>query len=162
MYERFLAPMAEKQITLMEVGIQYGGSMLLWQDYLPAAKCIFLDNIDSVHGNIYQKLNNKRCKLLFQDAYTADSVKEVKKLAPLGLDIAIDDGPHTLDSQCLFLALYLPLLTEGGVAIVEDVQDVSWFDALEQQVPEGYVYERIDLRSVKGRYDDLVFAVTKQ
>ena len=162
MYERFLAPMAEKQITLMEVGIQYGGSMLLWQDYLPAAKCIFLDNIDSVHSNIYQKLNNKRCKLLFQDAYTVDSVKQVKKLAPLGLDIAIDDGPHTLDSQCLFLALYLPLLTEGGVAIVEDVQDVSWFDALEQQVPEGYVYERIDLRSVKGRYDDLVFAVTRQ
>jgi hypothetical protein len=58
--------------------------------------------------------------------------------------------------------LYLPLLTEGGVAIVEDVQDVSWFDSLEQQVPEGYVYERIDLRSVKGRYDDLVFAVTRQ
>jgi len=35
LYERLLAPFVDKAITLVEIGIQYGGSMLLWQDYLP-------------------------------------------------------------------------------------------------------------------------------
>jgi hypothetical protein len=57
--------------------------------------------------------------------------------------------------------LYLPLLAKGGMAIIEDVQSTDWFSVLEQQVPQDFAFETIDLRNVKGRYDDLVFAVTK-
>jgi hypothetical protein len=86
----------------------------------------------------------------------------VKKLAPGGIDFIIDDGPHTLESQCKFLSLYLPLLAEGGMAVIEDVQSTDWFATLEQHVSKSYAFETIDLRGIKGRYDDLVFAVTKQ
>ena len=48
------------------------------------------------------------------------------------------------------------------MAVIEDVQSTDWFAALEQHVPEDYALETIDLRGIKGRYDDLVFAVTKQ
>jgi hypothetical protein len=54
------------------------------------------------------------------------------------------------------------LLAKGGMAVIEDVQSTDWFATLEQHVPKKYAFETIDLRSVKGRYDDLVFAVTKQ
>jgi hypothetical protein len=47
------------------------------------------------------------------------------------------------------------------MAIIEDVQSTDWFSVLEQQVPQDFAFETIDLRNVKGRYDDLVFAVTK-
>ena len=60
-----------------------------------------------------------------------------------------------------FLSLYLPLLTEGGMAVIEDVQSPDWFNTLKQHVPEEFTFEEIDLRGIKGRYDDLVFAVTK-
>ena len=162
MYERFLAPLIDKPATIAEVGIQYGGSMLLWQDYLPKANFIYLDNIDAVHSKIYDSLDLKRSTIFFEDAYTQEAAAKVKKLARKGIDLIIDDGPHTLESQCQFLSLYLPLLAKGGVAIIEDVQSTDWFAVLEQHVPEGYVFEIIDLRGVKGRYDDLVFAVTKQ
>jgi cephalosporin hydroxylase len=162
MYEQFLAPLTDRSAVVAEIGIQYGGSMLLWQDYLPRAKFIYLDNVDIVHQKVYDNLDLKRSTILFEDAYTEEAAAKVKKLEPEGIDFIIDDGPHTLDSQCKFLALYLPLLAEGGMAVIEDVQSTDWFAPLERQVPESYAFEIIDLRGIKGRYDDLVFAVTKQ
>jgi cephalosporin hydroxylase len=162
MYEHFLAPLIDKPAVVAEVGIQYGGSMLLWQDYLPKAKFIYLDNVDIVHPKIYDNLDLKRSTILFQDAYTEAAAAKVKILAPEGIDLIIDDGPHTLESQCQFLSLYLPLLNKNGVAIIEDVQSTDWFSSLEQYVPKGFTVEAIDLREVKGRYDDLVFTVVKE
>jgi cephalosporin hydroxylase len=162
MYEQFLAPLIDRSVVVAEVGIQYGGSMLLWQDYLPRAKFIYLDNVDAVHAKVYDNLDLKRSKILFEDAYTQEAAAKVKKLAPEGIDFIIDDGPHTLESQCQFLSLYLPLLAEGGMAVIEDVQSTDWFVSLAMRVPDGFVIETIDLRDTKGRYDDLVFAVTKQ
>jgi cephalosporin hydroxylase len=162
MYERFLAPLIDRPSVVAEIGIQYGGSMLLWQDYLPRARFIYLDNVDIVHAKVYSNLDLKRSRILFEDAYTQQAAAKIKKLEPKGIDFIIDDGPHTLESQCKFLTLYLPLLADGGMAVIEDVQSTDWFEALEQHVPKGYAFEIIDLRSVKGRYDDLVFAVTKQ
>jgi hypothetical protein len=69
-----------------------------------------------------------------------------------------------LQSQKDFLRLYLPLLNKGGVAVIEDVQDVQWFAALEAEVQKAegeFVSEQVDLRSIKGRYDDLVFVVKR-
>ena len=162
MYEQFLAPLIDRSVVVAEVGIQYGGSMLLWQDYLPRAKFIYLDNVDAVHAKVYDNLDLKRSKILFEDAYTQEAAAKVRKLAPEGIDFIIDDGPHTLESQCQFLSLYLPLLAEGGMAVIEDVQSTDWFVSLAMHVPDGFVIEAIDLRDTKGRYDDLVFAVTKQ
>ena len=160
-YEQYLSPLIDKPATIAEVGIQYGGSMLLWQDYLPKANFIYLDNVDAIHPKIREHLDLGRSRLIFEDAYTEEAAAKVKKLAPKGIDFIIDDGPHTLESQCKFLSLYLPLLAEGGMAIIEDVQSTDWFDVLGQQVPASFTFETIDLRNIKGRYDDLVFAVTR-
>jgi cephalosporin hydroxylase len=168
LYERLLAPFIDKAITLVEIGIQYGGSMLLWQDYLPRAEFIFVDNVNSISLRILEHLDPDRASILFQDAYNeagADDVDYLAESGPSGgIDFIIDDGPHTLQSQEDFLRLYLPLLNKGGVAVIEDVQDVQWFAALEAAVQktEGeFASEQVDLRSIKGRYDDLVFVVKR-
>jgi hypothetical protein len=63
-----------------------------------------------------------------------------------------------------FIHLYLPLLKEDGLLIIEDVQDWAWIEELKQEVPESlkHCIEVYDLRSNKGRYDDIVFTVQKQ
>ena len=168
LYERLLAPFVDKAITLVEIGIQYGGSMLLWQDYLPRAEFIFVDNVNSISPKILEHLDPDRASILFQDAYNEIEAYDVDYLAKSGpsggIDFIIDDGPHTLQSQEDFLRLYLPLLNKGGVAVIEDVQDVQWFAALEAEVQKAegeFVSEQVDLRSIKGRYDDLVFVVKR-
>jgi hypothetical protein len=160
-YEQLLSPLKGKNATVLEVGVQLGGSLLLWHDFLPDSVVIGLDNKDAIDPSIMPRMDPLRCAVLFMDAYDNDTISKVKQLAPNGIDFAIDDGPHSLASQQRFLELYLPLLNDGGIAVIEDIQDYSWFDSLTPLVGEEFTYEIIDLRGAKGRYDDLMLVVYK-
>ena len=152
LYEQLLAPFIDKAITLVEIGIQYGGSMLLWQDYLLKAHFVFVDNVDSIHPKILEHVDQERVAILFEDGYDyrgADHVCSLAESGPSGgIDFIIDDGPHTLQSQIDFLQLYLPWLNKGGVALIEDVQDAQWFASLEAEAEKAggeFTFEQVDL-----------------
>jgi len=160
-YEKLLSPLKDKKATILEVGVQLGGSLLLWHDFLPQSVVIGVDNKNTIDPSIMPRMDPLRCAVLFMDAYANDTVSKVQQLAINGIDFAIDDGPHSLESQKRFLELYLPLLNEGGIAVIEDIQDYGWFEELIPLVSDQYVYEIVDLRGVKGRYDDLMLVVKK-
>ena len=161
-YEHFLLPLRDKEVTLMEVGVQYGGSMLLWHDLLPKANFVFLDIKDVVHPSIFEKMDKNRYTFSVRDAYTQESADYAREVMPQGFDVIIDDGPHTLQSQMQFISLYLPLLRNQGVAIIEDIQDTNWYQYLIQNIPPGFTYTPIDRRTVKGRYDDLMLVIKNE
>ena len=78
-------------------------------------------------------------------------------------DIVVDDGPHTLESMIQFITLYLPLLKADGILVIEDVQDIAWLETLTQVTPDAFkpYIQKYDRRSVKGRYDDIMFVINK-
>ena len=41
-------------------------------------------------------------------------------------DLVVDDGPHTFESNCKCIELYSSLLSEKGILIIEDVQNIEW------------------------------------
>jgi cephalosporin hydroxylase len=141
----------------MEIGVFHGGSMLLWQDLFPESAIVGVDICNAVHSNVIERLT-ERATLTFDDAYDKNFVHQLTA-AGCSYGLIVDDGPHTLESQCDFLSLYLPLLKTGGVAVIEDIQEISWFEQLEAKIPNGYVSERVDRRSVNGRWDDLMLVV---
>ena len=75
----------------------------------------------------------------------------------------LDDGPHTLDSMVKFIKLYSQIMTEDGILIIEDVQSIDWIDILTNEVPDHLkpFIKTYDLRSIKNRYDDIVFTIDK-
>jgi spermidine synthase len=76
-------------------------------------------------------------------------------------DIVVDDGPHTIDSMVTFIKLYSQLLKEDGILVVEDVQSMDWIKTLHDATPDAlkpYI-EVYDRRTVKGRYDDILFVI---
>ena len=160
-YEQLLSPLKGKNATILEVGVQLGGSLLLWHDFLSDSVVIGLDNKDAIDPSIMPRMDPLRCAVLFMDAYDDGTISKVKQLTPNGIDFAIDDGPHSLVSQQRFLELYLPLLNKGGTAVIEDIQDYAWFESLIPLVSSEYACEIIDLRNVKGRYDDLMLIVSR-
>jgi hypothetical protein len=161
-YEFLLSRIKTKQKScILEIGVQHGGSMLLWHDFCPNAFVIGIDVMDCVHDKIKNNLKQDRHAFLIQDAYSAQTINKIKTLVLDGIDLIIDDGPHSLESQCSFLNLYLPLLSKTGVAVIEDIQELSWFKVLEDALPPGYTSERIDRRHVNGRWDDLMLVIER-
>jgi hypothetical protein len=145
---------------MIEVGIAEGGSIKLWHDYFPNATIHGCDIRDeSVMWD--QIKNNDRIKLFpSTNAYDPLFINQIKDIQ---FDFALDDGPHTLDTMIQFINMYLPLMKEDGILIIEDVQDISWLDVLSSVVPKESKnnIKTYDLRGNKNRYDDIVFVIDK-
>lgn len=145
---------------ILEIGVDKGGSIKLWHDYFPAATVYGIDIVDYIAEEAQIK-DNDRVVLLFHDAYDGDFVRT--QFQGIKLDVAIDDGPHGLDSMQSMIRLYLPLMADDGILIIEDVQTPEWFPELEGVVPPGDLQHvrKIDLRARKGQYDDLLFVIDR-
>ncbi len=81
------------------------------------------------------------------------------------LDYVIDDGPHNLQSQITAIIQYLPKLKKGGKIIIEDISYVEWEKEFIKLIEENSLnvsYKFYDLRQNKGRFDDMIFEITKK
>jgi cephalosporin hydroxylase len=153
---------------VLEIGIgptphMNGGSIRMWSLYFANAQIHTCDiiPIDHVHPCL---LNHPRIHLhTSNDAYNLKFVQSTFTSKNITFDIVIDDGPHTLDSMKDFIRLYLPLLKRDGILVIEDVQDIAWIDELRAVTPQEYLpYVHVyDRRSIKGRYDDIMFVIDK-
>jgi len=153
-YEDAFLPYREKKISLLEIGIARGDSLLLWDKYFVNNTLIFgLDNYEMISLELQK---HPKIKKLFTEAYS----EYTANMLP-AFDIIIDDGPHSLESQQKSIQLYLSKVNPGGIFIIEDIQEESSIDNLKSFVPEKLkpYCQFIDLRSIKNRKDDMMFIV---
>jgi hypothetical protein len=163
LYQRLVVSKKETAKNVLEVGIDRGGSIKLWSDYFKNATVYGLDIIDV--RTVWEGIKNNDKIILYTstDAYNTDFF--VKNFLNKGIkcDLILDDGPHTLESMKRFINLYSQIMTDDGILIIEDVQNINWIDILKQEVPDHLksFIQVYDLRKNKGRYDDIVFTIDK-
>jgi hypothetical protein len=148
--------------NVLEVGIQRGGSIKLWSDYFIAAKIFGLDIMNFNEINSHLIKDDPRV-VLYTGVNAYDPTFVTNSLSHTRYDVMIDDGPHTLESMKQFIQLYVPLMSDIGILVIEDVQDISWIRELKSCFPDNlkqYV-QVFDLRYRKNRRDDIIFAINK-
>jgi len=121
-YEKNFSRYKEKDITLVEIGVRSGASLCLWKEYFSKnSKIIGLDNLydrDNHSVPINEEwVSGENVQYLIGDAYSEEVVNKI----PNGIDILIDDGPHTFDSHVKLLELYSSKMNPDGVIVIEDV-----------------------------------------
>lgn len=121
-YEEHFLPYKDQEITLLEIGISHGSSLILWNDYFEKAYIIGADVTDMTMGSAEPY---PRIQTHFISGYEKSFVDS---LPPL--DIVVDDGPHTLENQQSCMDLYIPKIKAGGLLVIEDIKQHN-IDALE-------------------------------
>ena len=159
-YEKLFQDKKNTAKNILEIGVQSGGSIKLWNDYFVNATIYGLDII-KIRDHWPIILSESRVRLGCFDAYDSQFFND--EMINLKFDIMIDDGPHTLESMIFFIENYSKLLEDDGILVVEDVQSIEWIKYLTIAVPENLqkyisVY---DLRENKNRYDDILFVINK-
>jgi hypothetical protein len=157
-YEDYFKDFRENDISLLEIGVATGSSLRLWREYFTNAKIYGLDVFQNPeHKKIALDLIDNPLKdlsLLIRDAYNKSTADELEDM-----DLIIDDGPHTYESQILAIRYYLPKLKPGGYMFVEDIpidwdydlydddlQNHPWMVGLINEILKGYHYKILDLR----------------
>ena len=124
-YDPMLQPWVDKKITLLELGIYKGESLLLWRDYFQRGTIVGIDiklpakfqPTDRIH--LYKGSQTNRSFL----SSVANSV------APEGVDIIIDDASHFgAYSKIAFWHLFNNHLKPGGLYVIEDWGTGYWND----------------------------------
>lgn len=142
----------DQPVNLLEVGTGHGGSLIMWSDYFEHGSIFGVDVNDYTDPIIK---TYPRIKTSLRDGYTREFADSLP-----GLDIAIDDGPHTLPSFIKFIDIYLPKVKKDGVLIIEDIPDIEYTKTLAEKVP-GYNYEILDTREIANLFDNIMFVVWK-
>ncbi|UCI18504.1 class I SAM-dependent methyltransferase [Mesorhizobium sp. B2-1-8] len=117
-YDRFLGPLREKPVKLLEIGVLDGDSVRTWQDYFRNGKIVGVD-IDP--GTKAHEQDRIRIEILDQS-----KVQDLDLLVAKGpFDIIVDDGSHVWTHQILTFQKLIGTVTPGGFYIVEDL-DTSY------------------------------------
>lgn len=154
-YDALFSPMRLTTTSVLEIGVQTGGSMKLWNGYFPNAIVYGID-VD-IYQNMCRELT-PRVRLIQANAYTEECAST---FSDNSLDIVIDDGPHTLESMCDVVRLYYRALKPGGYLIIEDIQDMNWIEPIKTFADPTASWIVFDRRVVKGRYDDVLIVIQK-
>ena len=157
-YEKEFSKYQNKPINFCEIGIDTGATFLIWNEYFHKnSNLLGIDVVDHVNPK-YEEQNFNNVHYIFKNAYDVTVVNILDNF-----DIIIDDGPHTIESQIECIKLYLPKLNNGGILIIEDIQQLSYIDILTKAVPNQYKsnIEIIDFIEIDNRYDSLLFVIKK-
>jgi cephalosporin hydroxylase len=168
-YESIFDNFLEKKenISVLEIGIQYGGSIFSWHELHEGSYVIGIDiNNDNINYGLIEKMQKDRYSIIIDNAYSDNIVAQIKSKFPNGIDFIVDDGPHSIDSQIKFIEMYLPLLTGDGILVIEDIASSSYLQILENKVLEdnpnmSCIIQKVDRRHIKGRCDDLMLIIQK-
>lgn len=115
-YDDLLSKFAGKNIKMIEVGIQDGGSLKIWQEY-------FGKNSEIIGVDL-----NPECKKFEENNIKIFIGSQSDKFFWKGLfnkignvDLIIDDGGHMNDQQIITAVSCIPYINDGGMLITEDV-----------------------------------------
>jgi hypothetical protein len=111
-------------ISLLEIGIDKGDSLLMWQKYFPNADIL---GIDLREG--YEYLHEKGIKTMVLDHSNAADLEVFASENKDKFDIIIEDGSHQSKDTILTFEKLFICVKSGGYYVMEDMlcdQDPRW------------------------------------
>jgi hypothetical protein len=123
-YEHACGHLRDVPISLLEIGVNKGGSLLLWRDYFARGEIFGLDiyppaNLSDASGRIH---------VLQGDQGNAAQLDAIASTAsPSGFNIIIDDASHIgILTATTFQTLFYKHLRPGGFYAIEDWGTGYW------------------------------------
>ena len=116
MYDALFHCFRDEPITFLEIGVNKGGSIAVWEAYFPNATLLATD--------IKPKClirNTERTTVSLVDQFEPDQLRAyADEHGPF--DVVIDDGSHYSSHQILTLETLWPYMKPGGIFVIEDTE----------------------------------------
>jgi hypothetical protein len=130
-YEELIAPFRRARgVQLLEIGVFYGKSLALWCDALSSDATVHGVDINLARWRVHSEelralgaFRHANVQVYEQDTSSDAFAAFAASLPPL--DVIIEDGNHTADSQWRLLCTLFARVRPGGVYVIEDIEQPS-------------------------------------
>jgi len=166
-YEEILAPYRKTAHNILEIGLMSGGSLRMWDEYFKGEVFGIDCSIKPIDGKAdLTKAIEDGLYISIGDASNPNDI--FRFYNGLKFDVIIEDAGHSMEQQISIYQTLGAYLAEGGVYIIEDVQDIDKDEnilrAYINSVSGGWKKDKprievIDRRKIKGRYDDVLISI---
>ena len=122
LYERYFSRFKGRDINLLEIGVQNGGSTKMWEYYFKKINPNFKINIFGIDIDNRVKslgIENENIKLFVGSQSDRDFLRKLKSEIPK-IDILIDDGGHRMEEQIITFEEMYPHIKDDGIYWCED------------------------------------------
>ena len=116
-YDELFEKYRTKKLSLLEIGIQNGGSLETWGEFFTEATVIIGCDINELCSNL--QYEDSRIHIVIGDANQPKSINEITKICN-EFDIIIDDGSHLSNDILNSFYKYFPIVKPGGIYVIED------------------------------------------
>ena len=119
-YEPVLKPYYNSHGSIVEIGLGTTASLPMWKDIFKHAHIYGVDIEDTYFVN-------DRCTIYKADQSKIDDLNRLKHLlSDKNVFFINDDGSHIPEHQLLTFNTLFPILLEGGIYIIEDIETSYW------------------------------------
>lgn len=121
-YNLLFAPLKNKNIILVEIGVWRSASIKLWSLFFKNSKIYGFD----YDRSMIERCNNyyiKNANALYMNVKDSQSINEGLLMINELVDIIIDDSSHEVDDQIRIINETFKYLKSGGYLIVEDIYE---------------------------------------
>jgi hypothetical protein len=146
-FEKLMAPY-RAGCNFMEIGLALGLSLAMWREYMPNSLIVGVDLSIVFDPKPHEATGTK---LVVCDATKPELLS---KIPPVGFDVIVDDGSHMTADQCASFNILKGRMNHGGIYVITDILDIG--ASLHVLKELHYAMEIYDLRSQKGRFDDVL------
>ena len=119
-YEKHFAPIRNKPIKILEIGILNGGSLEMWRYYFPEATIVGID-INPLCKEHEQERINVRIGDQTDEKFLQSLIDEFGTF-----DLIIDDGSHHVAHVNKTFQFLFPKLADDGIYFIEDTHAAYW------------------------------------
>ena len=121
-YETWFSKFRGKSPRILEIGVQNGGSALMWLEYFGPGTTVVGVDVDPrckqhTSSNVEIEIGDQGDDTFWANFFT-------KHTTPF--DIIIDDGGHRMQQMILTFAVASPQVKDGGIFLIEDTHTTYW------------------------------------
>ena len=169
-YDSLFKNRRNEPLQIAELGILYGGSLLMWKDYFVNATIYGFEFNDKLIDKFKKRYDNNRITLSNIDVKHTDSIIHAFRTLDVTYDIIIEDTTHQFEDQIRVIENVYPYLKPGGILIIEDIfksADVNdYSNALQPLLHHFQTYYFVELDHV-NKYsaqwnNDKLFVLVKK
>lgn len=102
-------------LKIVEIGVENGNSLKMWETYFPNAKIYGIDINDK------SQYNTERIKTFKANQGNRNELKGVFESIGSDIDIIIDDGSHVIKHQLITMGISFRYLKKHGMLFIEDL-----------------------------------------